>query len=103
MQKENYTEIHKFDVLIDTKTNIVYQELRGFNKKTGYFIRRTPFGFGCHLWDATEIDEKIKKGEFKYYKGEPTLEETYIIVYDEQGKEKRIDVDFSPINSKRCS
>lgn len=94
MQEENLIEIKKFDVLVDAKTNIVYQELRGLTSKICYFVQRTPFGFGCYLWDTNEINEKIRKGEFKHYRGKPILERDFLIIYDD-GKEKRIDVDLS--------
>lgn len=50
MKKKNRIKIKKFDVLIDTKTNIVYQELRGLKSRKALFLQRSPFHPVSYLW-----------------------------------------------------
>lgn len=95
MKKKNRIKIEKFDVLIDTKTNIVYQELRGLKSRKSFFLQRTPFNPQSHLWYTRKVVKKIQRGDFKHYRGKPMLERDYLIIYDVDGNEKRIDVDFS--------
>lgn len=97
MKKKNRIKIKKFDVLIETKTNIVYQELRGLKSRKALFLQRSPFHPVSYLWYRRKIVKRIRRGEFKHYRGKPMLERDHLIIYDEQGNEKRIDVDFSTI------
>ena len=95
MKKVNRIKMHMFDVLVDTNSGVVYQILKVPHGRKLFVMKRSPFPTTSYLWYTRKVVKKIRRGEFKYYRGKAMLERDHLIIYDEQANENRIDVDFS--------
>lgn len=95
MKKVKRIHMRMYDVLVDTNSGVIFQILKYPRGRKLFVMKRSPFPPTSYLWYTRKVVKKIRRGEFKHYRGKAMLERDHLIIYDEKGNEKRIDVDFS--------